>query len=58
MVVMDLDEEVIREWESIEEVVNVEEFIDDEVIDIYEEEVSDVKDDLVSEIIIIIEFFD
>ncbi|XP_009113439.1 U-box domain-containing protein 15 [Brassica rapa] len=58
MVVMDLDEEATRERESIEEVVNAEESIDDEAIDIHEEEVSDVKDDLVSEIITTIEFLD
>uniref|UniRef100_M4EGR3 RING-type E3 ubiquitin transferase n=2 Tax=Brassica campestris TaxID=3711 RepID=M4EGR3_BRACM len=55
---MDLDEEATRERESIEEVVNAEESIDDEAIDIHEEEVSDVKDDLVSEIITTIEFLD
>ncbi|CAN7091239.1 unnamed protein product [Brassica rapa subsp. narinosa] len=58
MVVMDLDEEATREGENIEEVVNAEESIDDEAIDIHEEEVGDVKDDLVGEIITTIEFVD
>ncbi|CAN6971660.1 unnamed protein product [Brassica rapa subsp. trilocularis] len=58
MVVMDLDEEATREGENIEEVVNAEESIDDEAIDIHEEEVGDVKDDLVGEIITTIEFLD
>ncbi|XP_013610088.1 PREDICTED: U-box domain-containing protein 15 [Brassica oleracea var. oleracea] len=58
MVVMDLDEEATREGENIEEVVNAEESIDDEAVDIHEEEVGDVKDDLVGEILTTIEFLD
>nr|VDD30063.1 unnamed protein product [Brassica oleracea] len=58
MVVMDLDEEATREGENIEEVVNAEESIDDEAVDIHEEEVGDVKDDLVGKIITTIEFLD